>query len=204
MGLAVLGDAIGQRAQAPIFAACNLALAFDKNLGEAFRQRLNLRSGQVLTRQEDMLVKRHFSLLVPIVDGAQCPRPSGWRLSSRRAGPARRSAAYGGRGQRLQVILACGKRVSCPFFPCLACCWPQPSLHRNPMRPSPWKPAGSRPNRRALPARPMHAPGCHPIPITANMPVGRGRSVPACAASPIRRWRRWCWRGSRPQSPKPG
>src|SRR5690606_27139146 len=59
MRLAVLLDAEGERAQAPIFGLGDLALTLFDDLGQRFADGVDLCRGKVLTRQEDMLVKRH-------------------------------------------------------------------------------------------------------------------------------------------------
>ena len=86
MRLAVLGDAVGEAAQAPGFGLDDLAAVVGEDLGGVFRERVDLGLGQILTREENMLVKRHASSLCwPIADAAPCERPSGCRLKSMRA-----------------------------------------------------------------------------------------------------------------------
>ena len=59
MRLAVLGDAVGEAAQAPGFGLDHLAAVVGDDLGGVFRERIDLGLGQVLAREENMLVKRH-------------------------------------------------------------------------------------------------------------------------------------------------
>ena len=74
--LAILGDAIGQVAKTPGLRPDDLpAIVFD-DLGSVFRQRIDLGLGQVLTREENMLVERHaYSHCWPIVDVPQWHAP---------------------------------------------------------------------------------------------------------------------------------
>src|SRR5690242_21776557 len=68
--LAVLGDAVGEAAQAPSLGLHDLpAIVFD-NLGGVFRERIDLGLGEVLAREENMLVEWHVSssLFWPIAD----------------------------------------------------------------------------------------------------------------------------------------
>ena len=59
MPLAVLLDAIGEAAQAPIFLLLDLAvLSFDDGL-EVGRQRVHLLRADVLARDQEMLVQSH-------------------------------------------------------------------------------------------------------------------------------------------------
>ena len=63
MRLAVLGDPVGEAAQAPGLGLHDLpAIVFD-DLGGVFRERIDLGLSQVLAREENMLVERHVSLL---------------------------------------------------------------------------------------------------------------------------------------------
>ena len=64
MRLAVLGDAVSEAAQAPGFGLDHLATVVGDDLGRVFRQRIDLGLGQILTREENMLVKRHASSLL--------------------------------------------------------------------------------------------------------------------------------------------
>jgi hypothetical protein len=59
MTLAVLVDLVGHRLDAPVFGADDLAAVVRKDGREMVDQALGLRAGQVLTRDHDMLVKRH-------------------------------------------------------------------------------------------------------------------------------------------------
>ena len=75
--LAVLGDAIGQVPKTPGLGPDDLpAIVFD-DFGSVFRQRIDLGLGQILTREENMLVERHVLLLTcwPIVDVPQWHAP---------------------------------------------------------------------------------------------------------------------------------
>src|SRR5207247_6514273 len=73
MRLAVLGDAIGEGAQAPGFGLHDLPAIVIDDLGSVFRERIDLSLGKVLTREENMLVERHVSssFFWPIADGPQ-------------------------------------------------------------------------------------------------------------------------------------
>ncbi len=63
MPLAVLLDAIGKTAQAPIFLLLDLAaFAFDDGL-EVGRQRVHLLRADILARDQEMLVKSHVRSL---------------------------------------------------------------------------------------------------------------------------------------------
>src|SRR5690606_20140257 len=74
--LAILGDAIGEGAQAPGLGLDDLAFIVLDNLGGVFRERVHLGLGQVLTREENMLVKRHVYLPSwPIADPPQWQAP---------------------------------------------------------------------------------------------------------------------------------
>src|SRR6185437_9737061 len=57
--LAVLLDAIGEVAQAPIFALGDLAALRSDDTREGIGQRLDLRGRDILARNEDVLIKRH-------------------------------------------------------------------------------------------------------------------------------------------------
>src|SRR3546814_16916518 len=82
MPLAVLLDLVGELRQAPGFGLVNLALKLADDIGDGFRQRVDLSLAQVLTRDKDMLVKRHGSRpsIWPIADFAPIAKPL--RLSS--------------------------------------------------------------------------------------------------------------------------
>ena len=84
MRLAVLGDAIGEAAKAPGLGLGDFPAIVGDDLGGVFRERIDLGLGQVLTREENMLVERHvsFSLFWPIADAAPVARPSGCRLKN--------------------------------------------------------------------------------------------------------------------------
>src|SRR4051794_18830512 len=74
MRLAVLGYAVGQRAQAPGFGLHDLTIVVGDDLGGVFRERIDLGLSEVLTREENMLVERHaFRLSF----GRSLTRPSG-------------------------------------------------------------------------------------------------------------------------------
>src|SRR3546814_10173058 len=62
MPLAVLLDLVGELRQAPGFGLVNLALKLADDVGDGFRQRVDLSLAQVLTRDKHMLVKRHGAL----------------------------------------------------------------------------------------------------------------------------------------------
>jgi len=78
VALAVLVHAIGEVAQAPILAFLYFAALLGNQLGKAVGQRLGLRAGNVLARDEHVFVKRHCKR-VPCGCG-----PRGYRV---RAGP---------------------------------------------------------------------------------------------------------------------
>lgn len=59
VALAVLVDLVGHRLDAPVFAVDDLAAVVREDRGEMFDEAFGLRVGQVLTRDEDMLVERH-------------------------------------------------------------------------------------------------------------------------------------------------
>src|SRR3546814_9319751 len=58
MTLAVLRDLVGELLQAPGFGLVDRALIFADDVGDGFRQRIDLSLAQILTRDKDMLVKR--------------------------------------------------------------------------------------------------------------------------------------------------
>src|SRR4051812_17491708 len=68
MGLAVLRDPVGERAQAPGLGLDDLAAIVLDDLGGVLRQRVHLGLGQVLTRKEYMLVERHDALVLLLAD----------------------------------------------------------------------------------------------------------------------------------------
>ena len=83
VALAVLVDLVGHRLEAPVFVPTTLPPLSARTGPEMFDQRLGLRVGQVLARDEDMLVKRHaLSCLACALhrEGARLPRPSHERL----------------------------------------------------------------------------------------------------------------------------
>src|SRR3546814_7075468 len=65
------------------FGLVNLAFEFADDVGDGFRQRVDLSLAQVLTRDKDMLVKRHDALpsIWPIAGFAPIAKPL--RLSSK-------------------------------------------------------------------------------------------------------------------------
>ncbi len=70
MRLAVLGDAVGEAAQAPCFSLDHRSAVVGDDLGGVFRERIDLGLSQILAREENMLVKRHVSCtyIWPIAD----------------------------------------------------------------------------------------------------------------------------------------
>ena len=62
MRLAVLGDPIGEAAQAPGLGPDDLPAIVVDDFGGIFRERIDLGLSQVLAREENMLVKRHAIL----------------------------------------------------------------------------------------------------------------------------------------------
>src|SRR3954451_8566842 len=68
MSLAVLGDPVGDVAQAPGLGLDDLPAIVLDDLGGVFRQRVHLGLGEVLTRQKDMLVERHAALFLLLAD----------------------------------------------------------------------------------------------------------------------------------------
>jgi hypothetical protein len=76
MSLAILGDALSEGPQAPGLGLGDLAFIVFDDLGGVFRERIDLGLGEVLTREENMLVERHVRLFCwPIADAAQCGAP---------------------------------------------------------------------------------------------------------------------------------
>jgi len=63
MRLAVLGDAIGERAETPGLRLGDLAAIVFDDLGCVFRERIDMGLRKVLAREENMLVERHVSRL---------------------------------------------------------------------------------------------------------------------------------------------
>ena len=59
MALAVLGDPVGEGAEAPGLGLDDLPAVVGEDFGSVFRERVDLCLGKVLTREENMLVKRH-------------------------------------------------------------------------------------------------------------------------------------------------
>ena len=59
MRLAVLGDPVGEAAKAPGLGLDDRSAIVGEDLGGVFRERIDLGLGEVLTREENMLVKRH-------------------------------------------------------------------------------------------------------------------------------------------------
>jgi hypothetical protein len=59
MALAVLVDLVGHRLDAPVFGADEVTAIVAEDRAEVLDQALGLRVGQVLTRNENMLVERH-------------------------------------------------------------------------------------------------------------------------------------------------
>ena len=64
MRLAVLGDLVRQRTQAPGLGLHDLALIVLDDLRGGFRQRVHLRLCQILARKEHVLVKGHAAYLM--------------------------------------------------------------------------------------------------------------------------------------------
>ena len=95
MRLAVLGDAVGEGAQAPGLGLGDLPAIVGDDLGGVFRERIDLGLGQVLTREENMLVERHVSssLFWPIADVPQWHAPPAVVKKYRRSGLAPAPAA---------------------------------------------------------------------------------------------------------------
>src|SRR4029450_13188959 len=85
MRLAVLGDAVGEAAQAPGFSLDHLAAVVGDDLGGVFRERIDLGLSQILAREENMSAKRHVPCpyVCPIVYAPPCGRPSGCRSKLR-------------------------------------------------------------------------------------------------------------------------
>jgi hypothetical protein len=79
VALAVLLDAVGDVAQAPIFALRDLPAMLGDERGELVGDCLDLRGGDVLPRDEHVLVERHrFSLWLfaaPALRGPSASRP---------------------------------------------------------------------------------------------------------------------------------
>ena len=68
MGLAVLGDPVGDVAKTPGLGPDDLAPIVLDDLGGGFRQRVDLGLGQVLTREKHMLVESHAALFLHLAD----------------------------------------------------------------------------------------------------------------------------------------
>src|SRR5439155_120600 len=95
MCLAVLGDAVGEGPKAPGLGLHDLTTVIANDFCGVFRERIDLGLGEVLTREENMLVERHVCILSfwPIADAAQCKRPSGCLLKSTGARSKPRASA---------------------------------------------------------------------------------------------------------------
>ena len=104
--LAVLRDSIGEGAQTPGLGLGDLPAIVGDDLGGVFRERIDLGLGEVLTREENMLVERHvsFSLFWPIADAPQWHVPPAVfsKQTSAKAKPSRQRRAYGGRAPKRQ------------------------------------------------------------------------------------------------------
>ena len=59
VALAVFVDLVGHRFDAPVFAVDELAVVVSQNCAEMFDKAFCLRVGQILTRNHNMLIKRH-------------------------------------------------------------------------------------------------------------------------------------------------
>src|SRR6202012_4858923 len=81
MRLAVLRDAIGEAAQTPGLRLDDLAAIILDDLGRGLGERIDLRLGEILTREKHMLVQSHVAVLPcwPIAGAARCGHPSGCR-----------------------------------------------------------------------------------------------------------------------------
>src|SRR5438309_848013 len=97
MRLAIFRDAVGKRAQAPRLGLHDLTTIVFNDFRSVFRKRIDLGLCKVLTREENMLVKRHVSHL-SFGRSLTHPRGAPLRLSSkkyRRSGNAvRQCRAY--------------------------------------------------------------------------------------------------------------
>ena len=108
MRLAVLGDAVGEAAQAPGFSLDHLAAVVGDNLGGVFRERIDLGLCQVLAREENMLVKRHVpcTYIWPIADARtvrNAPPAVVQKQAGRRDVPSPGWRAYGSEGVQTQA-----------------------------------------------------------------------------------------------------
>src|SRR5690606_3947297 len=76
--LAVLVDLVGYGLHAPVLVVDDLAAVVREDGGEVFDEAFGLRVGQVLARDEDMLVKRHVVPFVSggFIGGVTLPRPA--------------------------------------------------------------------------------------------------------------------------------
>src|SRR5947208_9013520 len=90
MALAVLFHAVGEIAQAPIFALLDLAALLRDQLGKAVGQSVHLRAGDVLARDKHILVKRHRNDPLRLI----------WPRSTTPVGPSRSSLSPGRQGSR--------------------------------------------------------------------------------------------------------
>src|SRR6185503_8843859 len=107
MRLAVLGDAVGKGAQPPGLGLGDRPAIVGDDFGGVFRERIDLGLGEVLTREENMLVKRHvrLSLSWPIADAARCGAPPAvFQMATGAAVlPLRQRGAYGRRSPKTQA-----------------------------------------------------------------------------------------------------
>src|SRR3989337_2637269 len=71
MGLAVLLDAVGKRLQSPIFGLADRPAALLEDRAEALEKRVDLLGGNILPRQEYMLIERHGSPFLLRCSGAK-------------------------------------------------------------------------------------------------------------------------------------
>src|SRR5262249_32941961 len=95
VALAVLLDAIGEVAQAPVLAADHLALVLLRYLGKGIRQSFRLRRGDVLARNEDSLVEGHdLSISLWMFTARSRPALRIWPPGPSRDPPGKEAAHY--------------------------------------------------------------------------------------------------------------
>src|SRR5690606_26631498 len=107
--LAVLVDFIGHRLDAPVFAVDDVAAIVSQHGTKMFDQPFGLRIRQVLTGNEDMLVKRHVHSLLyqaHFIGGPDLPRPIHERLrgSNETAEGTRPIRCFAAHGKRLATV----------------------------------------------------------------------------------------------------
>ena len=152
MALAVLVHAVGEVAQAPVFALLDLAALLGDQLGKAVGERVDLGAGNVLARDEHIFVKRHR--LIPY--GCRDPERGRRRVEPANAGKG--SAHYSGSGA--SIALPASREGNAqprpsnavtpglwPGTPSLSCIARRGGIRRGPGRPFPRTAASARRSR---------------------------------------------------------